>query len=57
MRCPILTERYLETSTTLRIRNLDTDKGSREKFRRNIQKDATYGAGYFMEGQQCNFVW
>ena len=31
--------------------------GSREKFRRNIQKDATYGAGYFMEGQECNFVW
>ena len=26
MRCPTLTKGYLETSTTLQIRNLDTDK-------------------------------
>ena len=41
------------------IRNLDTDKGSREKFGWDIHKDVAYGAGYFMEGQgqQYNFVW
>ena len=36
MRCPTLNEGYLETSTTLRIRNLDTDKGQEKSL------DGTY---------------
>ena len=32
----------------IRIRNLDTDKGSREKFGWDIHKDVAYGAGQFL---------
>ena len=36
MRCPTLTKGYLETGTTLQIRNLDTDKGQEKSL------DGTY---------------
>ena len=32
-------------------KHVDTDKGSREEFGRDIHKDVAYGAGYLMVGQ------